>query len=37
MFSEIGKLHVKRIIHFTPAEKRVQSVQRLEKKVRGPA
>ena len=37
MFSEIGKLHVKRIIHSTPAGKRVQSVQRLEKKVRGPA
>ena len=37
MFSEIGKLHVKKIIHFTPAGKRVQSVQRLEKKVRGPA
>ena len=37
MFSEIGKLHVKKVIHSTPAEKRVQSVKRLEKKVRGPA
>ena len=37
MFSEIGTLHVKKIIHFIPAGKRVRSVQRLEKKVWGPA
>ena len=33
MFSEIGKLHAKKIIHFTPAGECVQSVQSLEERL----
>ena len=35
MFSEIGKLHAKKIIHFTPAGECVQSVQSLEERLEG--
>ena len=33
MFSEIGKLHAKKIVHFTPAGECVQSVQSLEERL----